>query len=372
MKDFMDLARTLNPLAAVLLEKLNWPDRIDVLWKAISDSAESPFNRVRQYDDSRKTSDDLTASLIEIFFAAISWELLNPFYEKQGSEWEIRCESDHQQHREAQDKVPVVQAQKAIKVWRLLPKFGKNKAFKSENDPTPVYEKSRQILLNKVVEVWSIAESADFAKELMDFVVRVLKTDSEFGPYGGRAVQALKDRTSQASALRLDEGLAAILACNDLRHYSGSSIHDALDTLRFRWVKALSLDRLSFLSAADRILDRSLPKCAEAVLHARERLVMHLMDVAWSFIDHSPKHIMDWDWEGLNPETMLVELAVQCDVRWWESTKREIEEAGISWSSSDPAVRLTIRGRNKEKKFSGPQDKTDLFVISLPPAQMAA
>lgn len=365
MDDFMEKAKKLNFLVAIQLEKLDWQKRVACLWYLIGQNAGSSSHQERQYDDFRKTADDQMSSLIELYFEAVSWEKLHSFYERQGHRWKVRREANHKELKTAQDQVPEIQSQKAVEVFNLLPVVG----LDNHEAEVLVYEKSRLVLLNKIVEVWGTTDWQELAGGLFKFVIGVLRVNSKLGRYGSRAVQALKDKTAFVSANRLAEGLKAVLACSELDHYSGSSVHDALDALRFRWVKAVARERLAFLTDIDRVLDRSLPAAAEKILIDQAKVVAHLMDVARSFIDHSGKNMFDWIWERIDVENLAVELGLKCDSRCWKSTQVDLEKLSASWETPDQSVGLTVRGRNNSKE---PGHFDPLFEIILPYPKTAA
>jgi len=347
LKDFMRMAREKNSLVAVLLEDKSWSERVTILWNMIYQIAKSSSNLLRQDDNEREASDSVMASLIELYFEAIAQNLLCPF-EKKADEQKMPNEADYKKRLEAEDAVPIFQADNALEIWRLLPRVGAD----IRTAEAAIYKKSRQALLTKIVEVWAEAKSEDYAKTLMTFVIKVLQCEpNERYEYAYIALQVLKDRVGAAETSRLNEALVMLLTCSELREHSGSSVHNALDTLLRRWSKRLSMDQLSFLLIMDRIVDRPLPRCVVDDLSNQSKVAMSLMNVGQSLIDHLKSFYFDWQWTGFDSKKLLIELTVKSNElregTQWTSKREEFKNQVATWVSPDRAVDIIIHCKDK-------------------------
>ncbi len=372
MKDFAKAAEGWNPMFALQLKSLDWRQRVEAIWLSITalitsialGEMKSLLKENAPYRGFWENADELLKGLVELFFLAIEWEKLEPFHKKEWDRWEVRRDCDHEELRKAEGDFPILQARKAIEIYRLLPKYGSAKVSRLSDGGDPemagseimVYEQARQALLAKVAECWANVESKETADEMLSFLIDVLLSRSNLGPYGSSAVKALRDTDKTASSLRIGRALMRIYP--ELR--DNGPIQDAFDVLRVGWVKKMPHAKIRFLAEVESVLDRSLPEAAEKEMIGHAKAVAHLMDVARSFIDHSQKSLIYWGWPGLSVQNMSVILILECDRCQWH--KKEIEEAGASWISPDPSVRLVIRGRKNLKNLDGP----DLFTVELP------
>jgi len=374
MKDFWEAAGEIHQLYVIELKKYDWPERVEFLRQSIStivSETQSQAGEKSRLRDFWSEADSFLQEVVGLYFLAIAWELISPLHEEvRPGQWKMRRDASHRDLAAAQEKWPVIQASRAIDIFRSLPIYGSANMprLSSGGDPEMagadilVYEKTRSALLAKIIECWATTESEEAADKMLGFLIEVLLAKNDLGPYGSSVVATLRPIDSQASAARIEWALMRIYP--EMANQISGPILDAFNVLKIAWVKKLPAPKIRFLAEMGLVLDRSLPEAAEREMIAHAEAMMNLKNVTRSFIDHSGRSISDWDWLQIDLKSKRVELALHFDSNRINSVVEEMRRARDSWQSPDPSVQLIIHGRKQQQSF-GPADETDFFEMTV-------